>query len=59
MDWLHIATADLLNCNVILTTDTGFQQLKILNKYLNLDNIKKIIIFKPDKGLPKVKEIFI
>ena len=57
MDWLHLSAAELLGCNAILTTDSGFDYLTKVGKYLRLDKVKKIIIFDNKGKLEKLKEI--
>ncbi len=56
MDWLHLAFAEVLGCNILLTSDRGFEYLSKIGKLLKFNNIKKIIIFKSNEKLEKIKE---
>lgn len=59
MDWLHLAVADLLGYDVILTTDGGFKYLDKVGKYLRLEKVKKVIILSSDKALKQVGEVLL
>ena len=53
MDWLHLTTTELLECNTILTTDRGFEYLAKVGKCLNLNKVKKIILLNRNGKLEK------
>lgn len=56
-DWMHLAVADLIGCDVILTNDNDFKYLLKVGKYLKLENVKKIFIFASKDKLEKVDEV--
>lgn len=57
IDLLHFTAAELLECNAILTTDSGFEYLTKIGKYLSLDKVKKVILLDKKGKLDKIKEI--
>lgn len=59
MDWLHLAAADLLECDTFLTTDKGFEYLSKVWMHIKLNKVRKIIILSSDKELKEIDKILL
>jgi predicted nucleic acid-binding protein len=57
MDWLHLAVADILGCEVILTRDNGFNYLSKIGRYLRLEKVRKAFVFSSKDKMEKIDEV--